>query len=84
MSIGFTPAGDLMTGGSDGGVRRWSPATGALQQTLQASPYGISSLAVRSDGLLAAAGNEGTVRLWDPRTSPPRARASGCSPVDTG
>src|SRR5262245_2653706 len=72
-AVAFSPRRTLLaTGGGDGTVRLWNPATGRpvgapLPATsAQANVYGV---AFSPDGtLLATAGGDGTVRLWNPAT----------------
>ncbi|MFI9271450.1 pentapeptide repeat-containing protein [Kitasatospora sp. NPDC052896] len=59
----------LVTGGNDGQVRLWDPATGHSRQLLRGHGRRIGALSFSgTGGLLAAAGNDGVVRLWDPAT----------------
>ncbi|WP_051866134.1 TIR domain-containing protein [Streptomyces griseus] len=66
---GDTPAPDtgslLVTGGNDGVVRLWDPATGQGRRILRGHGRRIGTLSFSADGsLLAAGGNDGVVRLW--------------------
>ncbi|WP_043911060.1 TIR domain-containing protein [Kitasatospora griseola] len=59
----------LVTGGNDGLVRLWDPASGRSRQLLRGHGRRIGSLSFSGDGaLLAAGGNDGVVRLWEPAT----------------
>ncbi|MEU0335368.1 TIR domain-containing protein [Streptomyces sp. NPDC006193] len=72
----FRPHGDtpaqgpgalLVTGGNDGVVRLWEPATGQGRRILRGHGRRIGSLSFSADGsMLAAGGNDGVVRLWHP------------------
>ncbi|GAA1412083.1 hypothetical protein GCM10009639_64110 [Kitasatospora putterlickiae] len=59
----------LVTGGNDGRVRLWDPASGRSRQLLRGHGRRIGSLTFSGDGtLLAAGGNDGAIRVWDPAT----------------
>ncbi|MER6398316.1 TIR domain-containing protein [Kitasatospora sp. NPDC001603] len=59
----------LVTGGNDGAVRLWDPASGRSRQLLRGHGRRIGSLSFSGDaGVLAAGGNDGVVRLWEPAT----------------
>ncbi|MGQ5639305.1 MULTISPECIES: TIR domain-containing protein [unclassified Streptomyces] len=70
----FRPHGDtpaqgpgalLVTGGNDGVVRLWDPATGQGRRILRGHGRRIGSLSFSADGsMLAAGGNDGVVRVW--------------------
>lgn len=66
---GDTPAAGsdslLVTGGNDGVVRLWDPATGQGKRILRGHGRRIGTLSFSADGsMLAAGGNDGYVRLW--------------------
>src|SRR5947209_4555580 len=57
----------LASGSSDGSVKLWDVASGALLWSSWQTK-GITCLALSPDGsLLASGGLDGTVRLWDPK-----------------
>ncbi|MFF3917082.1 TIR domain-containing protein [Streptomyces sp. NPDC001852] len=70
----FRPHGDtpaqgpgalLVTGGNDGVVRLWEPATGQGRRILRGHGRRVGTLSFSADGsLLAAGGNDGVVRVW--------------------
>ncbi|MGW3205469.1 WD40 domain-containing protein [Streptomyces sp. NPDC001135] len=70
----FRPHGDtpvqgpgalLVTGGNDGVVRLWEPATGQGRRILRGHGRRIGTLSFNADGsMLAAGGNDGVVRVW--------------------
>ncbi|MEU9477323.1 TIR domain-containing protein [Streptomyces sp. NPDC048191] len=72
--VKFRPPGDtpaqapgalLVTGGNDGVVRLWEPATGQGRRILRGHGRRIGTLSFSADGaLLAAGGNDGVVRVW--------------------
>jgi GTPase SAR1 family protein len=69
-SVAFDLGGrTLASGGDDGTVRLWEPATGQLVRTLEGHRGFIHSVAFDpAGGLLASGGDDGTVRLWEPAT----------------
>jgi WD40 repeat protein/transcriptional regulator with XRE-family HTH domain len=74
-AVAFSPSGTLLaTGGGDGTVRLWNPATGRpvgapLHASAQANAYGVAFSP--SGTLLATGGGDGTVRLWNTATRRP-------------
>ncbi|MDQ0993336.1 TIR domain-containing protein [Streptomyces sp. V3I7] len=70
----FRPHGDalspgsgalLVTGGNDGVVRLWDPATGQGRRILRGHGRRIGTLSFSADGsMLAAGSNDGCVRVW--------------------
>jgi len=61
----------LASGGLDGTVRIWDPATGEQARILQGHQDTVSAVCPVTAGsrdLLASVGDDGTVRIWDPAT----------------
>jgi WD40 repeat protein len=62
----FSPNGSLLaSGGLDGTVRFWDPATGNERAALNWEVGEIRSLAFAADGMRAAAGGTRGVMIWD-------------------
>lgn len=60
----------LVSGGADGTVRVWDPATGTLERILRGHSAAVVAVCpLHLDGCkLASAGADATVRVWDPAT----------------
>ncbi len=61
----------LASGGDDGTVRLWDPATGEQNRVFNGHTglvFGVCAVPVHGRTLLASGGDDGTVRLWDPAT----------------
>ncbi|MQY39306.1 hypothetical protein SRB17_73280 [Streptomyces sp. RB17] len=62
---GQGPGALLVTGGNDGVVRLWDPATGQGRRILRGHGRRVGTLSFSADGsMLAAGGNDGVVRVW--------------------
>ncbi len=85
QALAALPVGDqtlLVSGGLDGTVRLWDPATGEERGRLEGHTGSVRALAAVPVGdrvLLASAGRDGTVRLSDPATGEERGRLKGCA-----
>ena len=68
--VAIAPDGTwLASGGEDGTVRIWDPATGQQRAALTGHDGAVRAVAIAPDGTwLASAGEDGTVRIWDPAT----------------
>jgi len=70
----------LASGGSDGTVRIWDPASGTQQAAPEDHPgwvWAVCAVTVAGRQLLASGGNDGTVRIWDPASGAQQAALEG-------
>jgi RNA polymerase sigma factor (sigma-70 family) len=69
-AVAFSPNGELLaTGGEDGQVKLWDPASGKERLSWQAHPNGIWGLAFSPDGrTVASGGADNSIRLWEVAT----------------
>jgi WD40 repeat protein len=69
-AVAFSPGGELLaTGGEDGQLKLWDPASGKERTSWQAHPNGIWGVAFSPDGrIVASAGADDSIRLWDVAT----------------
>lgn len=70
FAVALSPKGNLLAvGGLDGGVRLWSPSTGAMLGSLTGHIGEVRAVAFSPDGsLLASGGADRIVRIWDVKT----------------
>jgi formylglycine-generating enzyme required for sulfatase activity len=73
------PDGRLASGGGDGTIKLWDPASGQLTATLKGHSASVSALAVLPDGRLASGARLGTIKLWDPASGQLQATLEGHS-----
>jgi WD40 repeat protein len=66
-AVAFSPDGKwVLSGGVDGTVRLWDPATGELERTFRGHDRPVARVRFAPDGKRAlSAGDDGTVRSWD-------------------
>ena len=78
-AVAIAPDGGwLATGGEDGAVRIWDPATGQQRAVLTGDTGSVTAVAIAPDGgWLATGGEDGAVRIWDPVTGQQRAALTG-------
>ena len=67
FSVCFSPDGQTLAAGCDGGVGRlWDAAEGVEKATVKGHKRPVCCVAFTADGCtLAAAGREGVVKFWD-------------------
>ena len=86
-AVAIAPDGTwLASGGGDGSVRIWDPATGQQRAASPATPAAVRAVAIAPDGTwLASGGDDRSVRIWDLATGRQRAALTGhTGPVDGG
>jgi endonuclease YncB( thermonuclease family) len=73
-SVAISPDAKMVVSGStDGVVRFWNAATGALQEEVKEHGSAVTSLAFTPDGkTLVSTGNDNQLLLWDTQTRKPR------------
>src|SRR5262249_7519960 len=66
----FTPDGkELITGGQDGVLKVWEPATGRETRSLTAHPRAVRFLALAPGGKqIVTRGEDGAIKVWDAAT----------------
>ena len=75
-AMAVLPDGRVVTGGDDGRVRVWDPATaGAAPLELGSHDGRVRAVAVLPDGRVVTGGDDGRVRVWDPA-------AAGAAPLE--
>jgi hypothetical protein len=68
----------LASGGDDGEMRIWDPATGTARHILTGHTNAVRALVVAPDGSWLASGDyDGEVRIWDPTTGVARHTLTG-------
>ena len=83
-SLAETPAGRLISGGSDGSVRFWNPDGTAQGEVIQTShSRGVVGLMALDEERWWSAGDEGSLQLWSGRTRVGRAIATGHGSLKT-
>jgi len=70
-ALAVLPGGRLASGGGDGTIKLWDPASGQLQATLEGHSGWVMALAVLPGGRLASGGGDRTIKLWDPASGEP-------------